>query len=622
MRFKCPVCNAVIAVTDPKLDSIECTQCHSSFNLASIRKRIPQRDQATTQITADANVPETSESRQPNESFQVIDSVSGIQQNSAALTVQQKKKSRRRAYLLSGLLIAVAAVAIGLIFVIQSQPSEDGLVNGETTIQGEGPISKIELPEIRKTDLPDFKEMQRPFFALDQLQPALPKPGNRIIPQTTIDDNWFLAKPHLVELHAVTPQGAKFATGVIVDSRGWVVTSYRAVEGANIIYLRPARNDVEETYPDEADRVAGIIAAAPEHDLVLLSISRRWVESFEDLDIDADDKVVESEYLVQCVPPTNSFDFRAFESRVSRRKRSQEYPVELAGKFDGLNMDPGLRWIEHRVDSVLFSGAPLLNQQGKLVGINSSIRFGDEKLFAVPSRLIRKLKSKANGKVKSLPVPDLSLTSSSGAGKGNTGGSSLPVISSASANRPVRERLNLFGMKCEAFLWMPRNSTEHQELMQFANTISELRDLDDLSQEDQSQVANQKEIWLGKMEQAFGQGAKWTRAQQIEFNQQQLSLAKGNDPICLGFVFVKYSAMESPRIPIDGNEPADTVILEFKGSQQSVIANVKSEWPALPPDSPWFVLGTVASSQVTLMNREEQREQISMAKLDVVFRSN
>lgn len=124
--------------------------------------------------------------------------------------------------------------------------------------------------------------------------------------QKQVDDCWKLTQPHLLSLLIQGPGGTRQATGTIVDSRGWVVTSYQAVKDAWRIEVTSAAKSLVDSYGNQPlnDLARGFIATDPENDLALLAVNRRFVVSFADVEISKNSQIVAGEHLLQCGPPS------------------------------------------------------------------------------------------------------------------------------------------------------------------------------------------------------------------------------------------------------------------------------------------------------------------------------
>ncbi len=219
-----------------------------------------------------------------------------------------------------GLLGVAAVLTLLILNAIQSsnwvsvEQAELDLINQELmdAAQAEAEKSaKLALgPEISRSTVVDAGLREKII--------PIPQPPSKIIRSGRLDDCWMRVRPFIVKLTAQTPLGPKSLTGTIIDSRGWVATSYRAIQGAGEIEVSqsPKTSDDLNSSSLLTDKVRGIIATDFEHDLAILSVNRRFVVSFSDLPMIEQDHLVISEYLVQCVAPTGQYPWSATECRI------------------------------------------------------------------------------------------------------------------------------------------------------------------------------------------------------------------------------------------------------------------------------------------------------------------
>ena len=128
--------------------------------------------------------------------------------------------------------------------------------------------------------------------------------------------------------------------------------------------------------------------------------------------------------------------------------------------------------------------------------------------------------------------------------------------------------------------------------------------------------------WSAQLEQNLGIESNHSREDQKKFNRFfSKSFRSGNDPF-IGFVFIQYSAMESPKIAINQDEKQDSVVFEVIGSKEKIITNLASGWPPLPPDSPWLIVGERMAGEIRLLDRNQKKETLQQSKVHFVFQSN
>ena len=118
-------------------------------------------------------------------------------------------------------------------------------------------------------------------------------------------DAWSVLNAYLIQLDVQTADGLRPVTGVVIDSRGWVLTSYHAIRGATSIEARPASLSMVDGEPvsDLADDIDGVLAVDPDRDLAVVAINRRLVRSVADLRLDTENTVVGSQRLRICRVP-------------------------------------------------------------------------------------------------------------------------------------------------------------------------------------------------------------------------------------------------------------------------------------------------------------------------------
>ncbi len=538
----------------------------------------------------------------------------------------------------------------GLIYVLRQTDSGNRSTASELELAPEATASESEkvaetIPDESNTlrsepvdKLPAAVETQatQPFQSLDSNNDTFRKPGNSIKTAKLLNDCWFKVRPFLVEIQAETPLGSQFATGTIVDSRGWILTSYRAVAGAKQIDIRQARKSIPDETGTEplVDQVRGFIAADLEHDLVLLSINPRFVVAFNDLPIADVDKLVGSQYLIQCMPPTESYPWSMVESRIVRRIQLAEMDSHAAEKMVRLGFhDENLRWIQHQQLSPLRIGAPLFNDQSQLVAMNTSgVDEIKQDILAVPATFILELKQLGRTELQPLPVPQFDIDSKTLSNEQQETdaivdeSSEMPVAHSGSSLRELSETINRLGSDCQLFGWWPTTVSETKILGEFAVVLVAAQHQIVAVNDDPDVETLRLQVtdWTGKMTESLSAGTARGRDAHFEFNRRlatnpMLSLA-GNR-MFIGFAFVEFSAMESPKMAIDQGGEQDSIVFEFNGSERRVISNLSSNWPPLPPDSHWLIIGERLEGEVRLNSPDKQATLLQKTKVHFVLQA-
>ena len=158
-----------------------------------------------------------------------------------------------------------------------------------------------------------------------------------------------------------TPHSA--GAGFFIDSRGYIVANYHILNGETIIEVQTFDG---KTYNAE------IIGEDVETDLLLLKIPG----VFDKLELANSDEIAIGEKVIAIGNPLG-LSFTVTEGIVSGLKREGMNGLEVYVQTD-VTLNPGN------------SGGPLINQDGKVIGINNFKVSGAESLgFALESNVIR-----------------------------------------------------------------------------------------------------------------------------------------------------------------------------------------------------------------------------------------
>ena len=154
-------------------------------------------------------------------------------------------------------------------------------------------------------------------------------------------------------------------TGVIIDSRGYIVTNYHVIDGIKKLQVTTADKEV----------YVGIqVARDPLADLALIKIDGKG-KSFDAIKLGVSADVIWAEEA-HAIGDPYGYDFTLTSGRISGLDR--DVPVDYKLTYPkaiqtSVPINPGN------------SGGPLLNNDGEMIGINCAIRSGAECIaFAIP----------------------------------------------------------------------------------------------------------------------------------------------------------------------------------------------------------------------------------------------
>ncbi len=292
---------------------------------------------------------------------------------------------------ITSLLLAVAAIGgLFTIVTILGQPADkpqqtktdtEDVVTETDALDDALSKSKAEPKEKKAPELPPVDETLE-FFNARQCEIA-----------------WSKVNGYLVKLDVKTPLRNRTMTGLIVDSRGWVVTSLKGLEDAGQVTVTLAGKNLSDQPPfrELVDLSRGIIATDPKHDLALISINRAQVINLADIKLAEQDNLVESKrMLIARTPPPRHRQWLA-ECRIAGRKPLSQLSDSIKNEIEsaGLHEDTEIRWIvaPPRLPTDLaqeLAGSPIIDENGIVHAINTGLQ-PDKQSIAVPVKVVREL---------------------------------------------------------------------------------------------------------------------------------------------------------------------------------------------------------------------------------------
>ncbi len=604
MKFKCPVCQTILELGSET--ELRCHQCDSTFNQEKILA-IHQR---------------RSNSRKP-ESESDHDAPTIIRESSGNRLIQKKQSQVRLGVAIGfGLVAIVLALAVAVVVVNQNSKSTVSKNAMEPSDEVEVVTEVPAEPSSESTgedQLPTVQPKRIPFELVDRPDSPIGKPSNQFKSKRMLEKTWFQVRPYLLELYAETPTGPQYATGVVVDSRGWIATSYHAIKGATEIHVRQSHASVERDSDRLSDKVRGYIAVQPEYDLVLLAVNRRLINTIEDLSFVPENRVVSSQYLIQCQPPTHWFPYATMESRVNEAGIVESLSESIADRIRWRKLDPKIRWIIHQNVTPLKFGAPLLDDQGNVVAINTAtFNHSESSTVALPSSYVLELKRNAFDDILPLPV-----------GPSDNFGDLVEAMESSmvlpldSESRTLSERLNSLGEQCDAFQWWPETVAQEAVFREFLRALVEAKNEANVDANDNAEtLLSQANQWERKLADTLGVNGALSDDKQRAFNQRFVGARVPGEPF-IGFAFISHSAINLQKIAIAGREPREAVGLAFKGMSARLMANIEPNWPPMPVDSPWLVIGTgIHGGRVRLIAPDGNKLNFEMGNLHFVHQAD
>lgn len=529
--IECPVCEERFHIeVDERTVKINCPGCARKFKVSSaIKLKSPPPSAAPSQtstsppaaVTSRLAVPKTPpqppvnsdmtlEGEAPKLTKKVVKLPKSKPLTSTALRHRRRnKKKALRALATVGILATIIGVLAGLLVMqLQKRPIADNQnahkesaapAEQQTSIASErtrDPAAKDTKKSATKTPLPAPSKSPQKKVRLADL------PAQKFIfhEKEAVEKCWEQIHPHLVNLTVHDALGSHQAVGTIIDSRGWILTSYSAIKGATKIDVTASVKSIDELpQPDLlTDVVRGIIATDAEKDIAILSINRRFVVSFADIKITTQNHIVEGEYMIQCTPPSLDDPYARHESKMKIREKFAALSDPAQGEIQRRKLQsPGLTWLATDSTNAPLPGSPLARIDGTLEALHvfSNGTFS----YYLPLDQLRPLITNAKNDLQPLSVL--------GGGDLSSG---QPV--SVGTNHPMRQtsvQITKLSKACDEFGWLPTTREQYDKLQEFAEQfeksiqyVRKHKNTDpELSQEAESQIETIKNSILTALSQ-------------------------------------------------------------------------------------------------------------------------
>lgn len=375
VKLECPICEFVFETDLSVTDRARCTCCGHLFHpgrstIQPSKSRAPE-----SRAPVSPTLPETNAPNVKGDSQEMV----GRSDQLRSSIMLQRLRARRRSNLILLLLFIGALVAGALVakrfgnLEEQRQQQITDLQPASTHQSSITPVPNIVVetvlpdPPPQSPQPPAKKEAPKPASTL-QLDP----PKFLLLTSSVAADQAASAKPYMVLLEIESPSGTTHATGTIVDSRGYVLTSLPAVKGATKIQVSSARSRAQirnQTAPPMSDTIRSVVAVSNSQQWALLEINRRLVLNAADIRIPTTDRIVSRQPLLRVVAPRSPNDYAVSEMRVDQRRRSSQLGAAPKELLNISHDNEGPNWIVSPHSPYDQLGAALFSTDGKLMAV-------------------------------------------------------------------------------------------------------------------------------------------------------------------------------------------------------------------------------------------------------------
>lgn len=471
--IECPYCEEKFQLAPSSHNKqIICPGCRRSFELATsvplvTKGKLPNEPKLPTISPARVSSKETvaieKTSASPEQAIRPA--IEPVGNNSGSIQVRPNlypRKQKKFDSILVGLfcLLTVIGVAIGL-FYLESQRNKELAQLDEAVMDSVlPPTPSVTAVASEKNETPDEQQSGTTSPEPTPDTAKFAEQDLRFFSKKQMKKSWSKIQPHLVSLEVENQFGKHTVTGTIIDSRGWVVTSYQAIKDAWRIQVTASKRSLAtaESSKPLQDLAQGIVATDPENNLAILAVNRRFVVSLADVGIADQNKIVKGEFLVQAAPPSKQNPWGSSEARIQSRNDFDglEKKARLrAESFDLTQSD--LDWLTFKSPVATNAGMPLFRSDGTLVAM-TVFRDGQTS-YGLSVHHLKRLIGNADGTIEPIRAPIVRTS------KGETA-----TLSDDSVAKQLIFDLNQSGQKCEPFQFLATDESEYSLLQEFAKS--------------------------------------------------------------------------------------------------------------------------------------------------------
>ena len=606
---ECPVCEETVDLTSSSRKSVVCPTCQRPIDLTktSPMRRNPanqpfseptlraspealvsfkntnQRDEQPAQPTTATNDSPPELKNSTTAAAAKMGGHSGFRIRAGARTL--KKHRNEKLVFALVVLATLFGIAFGIVFLrLQMKDQNETLAsnepqpvlesNDDSTLSAESGLTTTSTDVGRNNDTEGADEPE----PVKELPLVVPPEKFRYFAKKQVEECWRITRPHIVSLNIESRYGKKSATATIVDSRGWILTSYQAIKDAWRIEVTASTATLDTTGNDKplTDLVRGIVAVDEAHDLAILSVNRRFVVSFSDVVVSEKNLLVPGEYLLQAGAPSRKNPHGKHEIRIESRSRFEELSDDSqtrirSTKSDESQSDAALQaadnsWLELDGGERATPGTPLFRINGQMVGM---VAFSiDDVSLALPVQHVRKLIKSASGEVAPFVRPET---------RNNAG--NVVNVDSESEARKLTIKLNRAGQACEQFLWLAKNRQQYAALQEFSRQLSLSLEFT-ISSEDEAGaelVQQQLDIWSEKLSSQLGRLIHDQPERLAKLNQlAESEIKKGDKNSVVFFGSLYIGGIATPKLILKFDEMETFVNVPFDPSDQPMMP--ESNW--------------------------------------------
>lgn len=396
---------------------------------------------------------------------------------------------------------------------------------------------------------------------------------------------WGSIHPYLVCLNVRTPGESRTVGGVIVDSRGYVATSFRGIQDAITIDVRLAAKSLiaGPSLGELSDQVRGLVAKDEAHDIAILEINRRFVSSFANVKFGDSAAVLPGDRSVVASPPAVTGEFWIMDFPIRHVLPFTRLMPNIQGAIstNHLAIEETSHWIIGEPSGGRnVPGSPVFNFAGELIALLSGAT-AKTQVVACPSHRVFELLKNVAPSATPFPI-DPRVAAEVAAGESLS--RQLPDPDSPAFE--LSRRLQQVARRVAQFKYVPTTAEQYKSLREFAETLLQIGEQTQFGGWSESQASAAQNFLVGVLDDFTTCLHQATVDQMPDFaavNRWAL------DSSSHGESFAAFGEVIRTGLRPPDNEPY--VIFHMIGGDQNVFSKVEHDGPVFLPGSQWLVLG-------------------------------
>ena len=386
-------------------------------------------------------------------------------------------------------------------------------------------------------------------------------------------------------------KGMSIGAGFFINNRGWVATNNHVIKQATSS-TRVKMDDGTQC------SVKGIVAVAPDQDLAIVALEDPPLR-LTVLDIQSEDDPKLGEPVSAMGHPHN-LSFSLVSGNVGRVATTRDLLADRPNPvLQSMKAPADLVWIQHSAKIAQGnSGGPLVDADGKLVGINTFVNemFG----YAIHVRYLRALTAVAT-EAGIKPLPE-----SKPAAPGPTPAQPVPKPGKTQIST---ERLKQLFDACAAFHWKPESQQQYDQLAELAKVMTHAKHAQLHPGAAPGAPAEVVKACAEMADKLFTdmKGAGWTAEHLTAVNKFAAAQLGKNDQGIVAFAPVMANAH-------------DALLMQVEGSDKRFVVKVSPAVAREPRGTRWLVLGIVSGNIAQIKDSQGNASQCRVLGAHYMFK--